>query len=61
MSQVPSSVRSPEEVESGREKSRQRAAAVRHEIRLANDALAAADLLLGLNFSIGAMGREQGK
>ena len=53
--------RTPEEQESRRLKVRVREATVREEVRLATDALAAADLLLGLNFSISALGREPRK
>ena len=38
--------------------SRERAAACTERLRLATDALAAADLLLGMNFSIGACGPQ---
>ena len=44
-----------------REKVHRRAAHVRQRLRLATDALAAADLLLGVNFSIGAIGRKETK
>jgi hypothetical protein len=54
-------VRTPEEIEARRQKARTRRAVVHHEIRLATDALAAADLLLGMNFSIGAVGREKAR
>lgn len=46
------------EVDARREKARKRRAVVHSQIRQASDALAAADLLLGLNFSISAVGRE---
>lgn len=36
-----------------------RTAACRQRLRLATDALAAADLLLGMNFSLGSCGKER--
>ena len=40
-----------------RERARLRRANVSQRLRLATDALAAADLLLGLNLSVGSVGR----
>ena len=47
------------EVEARREKARKRRAVVHSQITKASDALAAADLLLGMNFSISAVGRQE--
>ena len=47
------------EMDARREKARARRAIVRTQITKASDALAAADLLLGLNFSISAVGRPE--
>lgn len=44
-----------------REKVRLRAAHVRQRLNLATDALAAADLLLGVNYSVAAVGRKESK
>ena len=42
-------------------RARARAAACKDRLRLASDALAAADLLLGLNFSVRSCGESEGK
>ena len=52
----------PREAELERRKqARLRAAACRTRLRLASDALAAVDLLLGVNHSIASVGREHSK
>jgi hypothetical protein len=55
---VPPARESDDAAQQRRKEARLRAAACRARLATATDALAAADLLLAMNFSIGSCGRE---